>query len=216
VRQTNTVEFSAVSLLILSYLRHVVKAGAWNWPTTFICLRLECVEPLFHTSWRLMLSDRFIHEEYYLLGCLLLISCVAYSSIWRWRQHVSPKRRWTTRPHDVTYQKIVLFIFIAVRISGPTISIFVVLDKKYLTKLEIFFNWYSGGVESNWVHSALWSPIGLLCQPRVIMMMEKLVEWLAKETEVLGENLRQCSFVHHTPHMLPGREPGPLRLESSD
>jgi hypothetical protein len=42
--------------------------------------------------------------------------------------------------------------------------------------LERFFNWYSGGVESNWVHSALRSPIGLLCQPRVIMMMEKLVE----------------------------------------
>jgi hypothetical protein len=33
------------------------------------------------------------------------------------------------------------------------------------------------GVESNWVHSALRPPIGLLCQPRVIMMMEKLVEW---------------------------------------
>jgi hypothetical protein len=29
-----------------------------------------------------------------------------------------------------------------------------------------------GGVESNWVHSALRSLIGLLCQPRVIMMME--------------------------------------------
>jgi hypothetical protein len=33
-----------------------------------------------------------------------------------------------------------------------------------------------GGVESNWIHSALWPVIGLLCQPRVIMMMEKLVE----------------------------------------
>jgi hypothetical protein len=32
------------------------------------------------------------------------------------------------------------------------------------------------GVESNWVHSALRPPIGLLCQPRVIMLMEKLVE----------------------------------------
>jgi hypothetical protein len=32
------------------------------------------------------------------------------------------------------------------------------------------------GVESNWVHSALRPPIGLLCQPRVIMMMEILVE----------------------------------------
>jgi hypothetical protein len=39
------------------------------------------------------------------------------------------------------------------------------------------------------------------------MMMEKLVEWLAGETEVLGENLPQCRFVHHKPHMLSGREP---------
>jgi hypothetical protein len=34
------------------------------------------------------------------------------------------------------------------------------------------------------------------------MMMEKLVEWLAGETEVLGENLPQCHFVHHKSHML--------------
>jgi hypothetical protein len=46
-------------------------------------------------------------------------------------------------------------------------------------------------VESNWVHSALRPPIGLLCQLQVIMMMEKLVEWLAVEAEVLGENLPQ-------------------------
>jgi hypothetical protein len=52
-----------------------------------------------------------------------------------------------------------------------------------------------GGVESNWVHSALRSLTGLLCQPWVIMMMEKLVEWLPGETEVLGENLPQCRFV---------------------
>jgi hypothetical protein len=36
--------------------------------------------------------------------------------------------------------------------------------------------WY-GGVESKWVHSALWPPVGLLCQPQVIMMMEKVMEW---------------------------------------
>jgi hypothetical protein len=41
--------------------------------------------------------------------------------------------------------------------------------------------------------------------------MEKSVEWLAGETEVLGENLPQCRFVHHKPHMLPVRELGPLR-----
>jgi hypothetical protein len=68
-------------------------------------------------------------------------------------------------------------------------------------------------VESNWVHSALRPPIGLLCQPRVIMMMEKLVEWwLAGESEVLGENVPHCRFLHHKPHMLcphanPGRAP---------
>jgi hypothetical protein len=41
------------------------------------------------------------------------------------------------------------------------------------------------------------------------MMMEKLVEWLAVETEVLGENLPQCLFVHHkTPSSCPGANPG--------
>jgi hypothetical protein len=53
-------------------------------------------------------------------------------------------------------------------------------------------------VESDWVHSACRPPIGLLYLPRVIMMMENLVEWwLAGETEVLGENRLQCHFVHH-------------------
>jgi hypothetical protein len=49
------------------------------------------------------------------------------------------------------------------------------------------------------------------------MMMEKLVERLVGETEVLGENLAQCRFVHHKPHMLPGRERehGPPRWEAS-
>jgi hypothetical protein len=39
---------------------------------------------------------------------------------------------------------------------------------------------------------------------------------MAGETEVLGENLPQCRFVQHKPHMLPGREPGPPRWEASD
>jgi hypothetical protein len=58
---------------------------------------------------------------------------------------------------------------------------------------------------------------GLLCQPWVIMMMEKLEElWLAGETEVLGENILPCRFVHYKPHMLHGREPGPPLWEASD
>jgi hypothetical protein len=40
---------------------------------------------------------------------------------------------------------------------------------------EDFFNSNCGG-ESNWVHSALRPPVVLLCQPRVIMMMENLAE----------------------------------------
>jgi hypothetical protein len=48
------------------------------------------------------------------------------------------------------------------------------------------------------------------------MMMEKLVELLAGATEVLGENLPPCRFVHHKTHMLPGREPGPQRWEAKN
>jgi hypothetical protein len=39
---------------------------------------------------------------------------------------------------------------------------------------------------------------------------------LARETEVLGENLNQYRYVHHKPHMLPGREAEPPQWEASD
>jgi hypothetical protein len=48
------------------------------------------------------------------------------------------------------------------------------------------------------------------------MTMEKLVELLAGETEVLGENLPQYRFVHHKSHMLPEREPRLPRWEASE
>jgi hypothetical protein len=73
-------------------------------------------------------------------------------------------------------------------------------------------------VESKWVHSARRPLNGLLYLPRVIMMMENLVEWrLAGVTEVLRENLPQRHFVHHKSNLTrPGFEPGQPRWEASD
>jgi hypothetical protein len=39
---------------------------------------------------------------------------------------------------------------------------------------------------------------------------------IGREIEVLGENLPQCRFVHHKPHMLPRSETGQPRKEASD
>jgi hypothetical protein len=50
----------------------------------------------------------------------------------------------------------------------------------------------------------------------MMMIVEQSVEYeLTGETEVLGENLPQCHFVHNKTHMTcPGLEPGPPQWEA--
>jgi hypothetical protein len=47
--------------------------------------------------------------------------------------------------------------------------------------------------------------------------MDNLVEWMAGETEVLGENLPRRHFVHHKSHLTrPGIESGPPWWEANE
>jgi hypothetical protein len=87
-------------------------------------------------------------------------------------------------------------------------------DNEFLSSVEggnflvLLRNLHSGGWSPHWIHSARRPLTGLLYLPRVIVRMEKLVEWMAGETEVLGENLPRRHFVHHKSHLTrPGIEP---------
>jgi hypothetical protein len=73
------------------------------------------------------------------------------------------------------------------------------IDKSGVYFLFFLFAW-GGGVESKLGPLGTSATTGLLYLPRVIVMMESLLEWiLAGETEVLWENLPQRHFVHHNP-----------------
>jgi hypothetical protein len=70
-----------------------------------------------------------------------------------------------------------------------------------------------GGVESDWVHSALRPPICLLCQPRVTWWWRTLWNdnWQGKP-KYSEKTCHQRHFVRHKSHMTrPRFEPGPPR-----
>jgi hypothetical protein len=64
------------------------------------------------------------------------------------------------------------------------------------------------------------SPIGTAATNRPIVSSRgeyddgEIGGMIGRGTEVLGEKLTHCRFVHHKPHMLPGS--GPPRWEASD
>jgi hypothetical protein len=78
--------------------------------------------------------------------------------------------------------------------------------------VTFFFSLEIGRWSPYWVHAALRPLLALLYLSRVIVRMEKSVEWeLAGETEVLGENLYRRHFVHNKSHLPdPGANPGRL------
>jgi hypothetical protein len=68
----------------------------------------------------------------------------------------------------------------------------------------------------DWAHLVRRPLIGLLYQPRMIVDKCGAVDRMriGRGTEVLGENLPQCHFVHHKSYMTwPGLEPGPPRSQ---
>lgn len=71
-----------------------------------------CIKKIFHSIYVSFAE---------LAACSMLVTCFAYSSPWRLRQHVLPKRLSTfTGLHSIMSQKTEVFITIAVSTSAPT------------------------------------------------------------------------------------------------
>jgi hypothetical protein len=85
------------------------------------------------------------------------------------------------------------------------------MKEKWKITIFLFFYIWILGVKSILSPFGTAATPGLLYMPRVIVRMEKLVEWtvLAGETEVIRENLSWRHFVHHKSHLAdPGTNPG--------
>jgi hypothetical protein len=63
-------------------------------------------------------------------------------------------------------------------------------------------------MESNWVHQALRPLIGLLCQPRVITIMDKLVEWFAGKPKYSEKTCHSGALSTTNPTCCPDANPG--------
>jgi hypothetical protein len=122
------------------------------------------------------------------------VDCCHYEG-WVDLQHVCRSGRW----HWLQWASRELFVFDS-------------LDYWFASGLYclflIFFS-FLFGVEWNKVYFTE-ATTGLLYQTRMMMCVEQSVEYLAGETEILRENLRQCRFVHPKSHMIwPGLKPMP-------